>query len=189
MDTIETKNDVLSVNKWKFIVWLFIITIIMLFASQTSAYLVKRGEGNWREFEIPFIFYVSTGVLIISSVCMHLAYRAASKDDFSKLKVFVALCFGFGIAFLVMQYLGWKDLQSQGIYLKGNPSESFYYVLTGLHAAHLISGLCVLLYSFWAAFSMRIHSQNMTHIYVSATYWHFLDLLWVYLLGFLIFFR
>jgi cytochrome c oxidase subunit III len=185
----EEVPNILTVNKWRFIVWLFIITIIMLFASQTSAYLVRRAEGNWKEFEIPVIFYISTGVLIISSVFMHLAYKAAKKDNFASLKTFISLCFGFGVLFLVLQYMGWQQLQEQGIYLKGNPAESFYYVLTGLHGFHLISGLCVLTYSFWASHTQRVHSKNLVHMEVSATYWHFLDVLWVYLLLFLIFFR
>jgi cytochrome c oxidase subunit III len=187
--SIEDTKPILTVNIWKFMTWLFIITIVMLFASQTSAYLVRRAEGNWKEFEIPVIFFYSTAVLIISSLFMHFAYRAAKRDNFIRLKSFISLCFCFGIAFLIMQYIGWQHLQAQGIYLKGNPAESFYYILTGLHGFHLVSGLCVLTYSFWAAHTMRVHSKNLIHIEVSATYWHFLDILWVYLLVFLIYFR
>ena len=127
--TVEEPKPVLSVNKWKFITWLFIITIVMLFASQTSAYLVRRAEGNWTEFEMPQIFYWSTLVLMISSVFMFLARRSAAKDDFQKLKVNIALAFVLGLGFLVMQYIGWLQLQETGIYLKGNPSGSFLYIL------------------------------------------------------------
>jgi cytochrome c oxidase subunit III len=186
---IEKTSTILTVNEWKFMIWLFIVTIIMLFASQTSAYLVRRAEGNWKEFEIPTIFYVSTGVLLISSVFMHLAYKAAKKDNFASLKLFISLCFGFGVVFLVLQAIGWTQLQELGIYVKGNPAESFYYMLTGLHFFHLITGLGVLAYSFWAVLKMKVHSKNMIQMEVAATYWHFLDLLWVYLLLFLIFFR
>ncbi len=187
--SIENTKPILTVDKWKFMIWLFIITIIMLFASQTSAYLVRRAEGNWLEFEIPVIFYYSTAVLVVSSVFMHLAYLAAKKDNFTKLKLYISICFGFGVAFLIMQYLGWQNLQTQGIYLRGNPAESFYYILTGLHGVHLITGLGVLAYSFWSVYTQRVHSKNMVQLEVSATYWHFLDLLWVYLLVFLIYFR
>jgi cytochrome c oxidase subunit III len=75
------------------------------------------------------------------------------------------------------------------VFLKGNPAESFYYILTGLHGFHLITGLVVLFFSFLEAFKMNIHSKNLIRIEVCATYWHFLDILWVYLLLFLIFFR
>lgn len=186
---IEITKPILTVNKWKFIVWLFIITIIMLVAAFTSAYLVRRAEGNWTEFEIPSIFYYSTGVLVLSSVFMHLGFKSAEKDNFGNLKIFISLTFVSGILFLIMQYIGWTELQSLGIYFKGNPAESFYYVLTGVHAFHLITGLFVLFFSFMEAFKMNIHSKNLIRIEVCATYWHFLDILWVYLFLFLLFFR
>ncbi len=182
-------KQVLSVNKWKFMVWLFIITIIMLFASQTSAYLVRRAEGNWVEFEIPQIFWVSTVVLIISSISMHFALRAAKASKQSVLKLAVAITFVFGIAFLVMQYMGWQNLQQQGVFLKGNPSGSFFYVFTGLHMAHLLLGLGILVATFIMAFRMKIDSKNTLLVEVCATSWHFLDLLWVYLFVFLLYFR
>lgn len=180
---------ILRINKWKFITWLFIISIIMLFASQTSAYLVRRAEGNWVEFTVPVIFYYSTAILVLSSIFLHMAYLAAKRDNFTSLKLFISAAFGFGLAFLVMQYYGWQDLQTQGVFLKGNPSGSFFYVLTGLHGFHLITGLFVLLFAFIAAFKTRINAKELNQIEVCNTYWHFLDLLWVYLFVFLLYFR
>lgn len=190
-ETLITENTkpILTVNKWKFITWLFIITIVMLFASQTSAYLVRRAEGNWTEFDLPNIFWTSSVVLLISSICMHMAYLSAKKDQFTKLKLYISLAFGLGLAFLVMQYMGWQELQDGGIYLKGNPSGSFMYILTGLHGFHLITGMAVLLYSFIAVYMKKVHSKNLIQIEVCATYWHFLDFLWIYLFIFLIYFR
>lgn len=185
----EEPKPVLSVNKWKFMVWLFIITIIMLFASQTSAYLVRRAEGNWVEFDIPKIFWFSTLVLIISSVSMHFSLQSARKNNQAMLKLAVAITFVFGIAFLGMQYLGWQNLQQQGVFLKGNPSGSFFYVFTGLHMAHLLIGLGILIATFIMAFRMKINSKNTLLVEVCATAWHFLDLLWVYLFVFLLYFR
>lgn len=185
----QEPKPIVTVNKWKFITWLFIITIIMLFASQTSAYLVRRAEGNWVEFTIPTIFYYSTAVLIVSSVCLHLAYLAAKRDNFGTLRAFIGIAFVTGLVFLVMQYLGWQDLQTQGVYLKGNPSGSFFYILTGLHGFHLITGLVVLLFSLVAAMTLKINAKALTQIEVCATYWHFLDILWIYLLVFLLYFR
>ena len=186
---IEITKPILTVNKWKFIVWLFIVTIIMFFAAFTSAYLVRRAEGNWTEFEIPPIFYYSTAVLLLSSVFMHLGYKAAKKDNFNSLKLYISITFVAGMIFLVMQYMGWTILQKEGVFLKGNPAESFYYILTGLHGFHLVTGLVVLLFSLLEAFKMNIHAKNLIRIEVCATYWHFLDILWVYLLLFLVFFR
>lgn len=185
----EEPKPVLSVNKWKFMVWLFIITIIMLFASQTSAYLVRRAEGNWVEFDIPQIFWFSTLVLMISSVSMHFSLQSARKNNQAMLKLAVAITFVFGMAFLGMQYLGWQNLQQQGVFLKGNPSGSFFYVFTGLHMAHLLIGLGILVGTFIMAFRMKINSKNTLLVEVCATAWHFLDLLWVYLFVFLLYFR
>jgi len=185
----EEPKPVLSVNKWKFMLWLFIITIIMLFASQTSAYLVRRAEGNWVEFNIPQIFWYSTVVLLISSISMHFSLQAARKNNQQMLKLAVAITFAFGIAFLCMQYFGWQDLQQQGIFLKGNPSGSFFYVFTGLHMAHLLIGLGILVATFIMTFRMKIDSKNTLLVEICATAWHFLDLLWVYLFVFLLYFR
>ena len=187
--SIQEPKPILTVNKWKFIIWLFIITIIMLFASQTSAYIVRRAEGNWTEFEIPLIFWYSSLVLIVSSIFMQLSLMAAKKDEFGKLKAFISISFLLGIIFLSMQYMGWQNLQTQGIYLKGNPSGSFYYIITGLHGFHLITGLIVMLFSFYSSLKMDIHSKNLVKLEVCTIYWHFLDLLWIYLFGFLLFFR
>lgn len=185
----EEPKPVLSVNKWKFMLWLFIITIIMLFASQTSAYLVRRAEGNWVEFNIPQIFWYSTVVLLISSISMHFSLQAAKNNNQQMLKLAVAITFVFGIVFLCMQYFGWQDLQQQGIFLKGNPSGSFFYVFTGLHMAHLLIGLGILVATFIMTFRMKIDSKNTLLVEICATAWHFLDLLWVYLFVFLLYFR
>ncbi len=186
---VQEPAQVLSVNKWKFIIWLFIITIVMLFASQTSAYLVRRAEGNWAEFEIPTIFWISTLVLIISSATMHLALRAAKNNDNIKLKIFVAITTVLGLVFLGMQYLGWQNLQLQGVFLKGNPSGSFFYIFTGLHMAHLLLGLGILVATLIMAFKMEVNAENTILVEVCATAWHFLDILWIFLFVFLLYFR
>lgn len=179
----------LSVNKWKFMIWLFIITIMMLFASQASAYLVRRAEGNWAEFEVPQIFWFSTLVLMVSSGSMHWALFSTRKNNIANLKIAVALTFIFGVVFLVMQYLGWQNLQQQGVFLKGNPSGGFFYIFTGLHMAHLLLGLGILVATLIVAFKMQIDSKNTILVEVCATAWHFLDILWVSLFAFLLYFR
>lgn len=185
----QEPTPILTVNKWKFITWLFIISIVMLFASQTSAYLVRRAEGNWIEFTIPTIFYTSTLVLVVSSILLHLALVAARKDEFPQVQRYITGALISGIAFLIMQYFGWLDLQAQGVYLKGNPSGSFFYILSGLHGVHLVSGLGVIIAAFISARRLKIHSKSLVQLEVCNTYWHFLDLLWVYLFVFLLYFR
>lgn len=179
----------LSVDPKKFIVWLFIVSIVMLFASQTSAYLVRRAEGNWLEFEMPVIFWYSTVVLVISSLSMHWAYYSAKKDNFSSLKTAISVTFVLGLAFLWMQFEGWREMVNMKVYFVGNPSGSFLYVFTGLHAFHLISGLLVLLFALISAFRLKVHAKSLRRIEICATYWHFLDVLWVYLFFFLLTFN
>jgi cytochrome c oxidase subunit 3 len=180
-------NETRSVNPKIFTMWLFIVSIIMLFAAFTSAYLVRKAEGNWVEFELPNLFYYSTAVLLGSSASMHFAYLAAKKDQFNALRISISITFVLGLIFLIMQFYGWSDLVEKNVYFVGNPSGSFVYVFSGLHGLHLISGLIVLLVALVAAFRMKIESRALTQIKICATYWHFLDALWVYLFIFLVF--
>jgi cytochrome c oxidase subunit 3 len=186
---IEEAPETLSMDPKKFILWGFIVTIIMLFASQTSAYLVRRAEGNWVEFEVPHIFWYSSVVLIFSSIAMHWAYLAAKKDNFNTLKIAISITFVLGLAFLWMQVEGWKDLVAQNIYFVGNPSGSFFYVFTLLHGVHLVTGLIVLCATFISAMRLKVHAKNLRRIEICTTYWHFLDILWIYLFAFLLYFR
>jgi len=185
----QEPQETLSMDPKKFILWLFIVSIVMLFASQTSAYLVRRAEGNWLEFTVPVIFSYSTVALFVSSISMHVAYLAAKKDNFLTLKIAISITFALGLAFLWMQFEGWKDLVAQNVYLVGNPSGSFFYVFTLLHGAHLITGLVVLCFAFVSAFQMKVHAKNLRRIGICTTYWHFLDILWIYLFVFLLYFR
>lgn len=185
----EEPEETLSMNPRKFILWLFIVSIIMLFAAMTSAYLVRRAEGNWLEYDIPSVFTYSSVVLIVSSLTMHWAYLAAKKDNFGSLKTAITITFALGMAFLYMQFQGWVDLVNEKVFFVGNPAGSFMYVFTGLHAFHLISGLIVLVFALVAAFRLRIHAKSLDQIQIAATYWHFLDVLWLYLFSFLVYFH
>lgn len=186
---VEEAPETMAMDPKKFILWGFIVTIIMLFASQTSAYLVRRAEGNWVEFEVPHIFWYSTAVLIVSSITMHWAYVMAKKDNFKTLKIAISITFALGLLFLWMQFEGWKELVAQNIYFVGNPSQSFFYVFTWLHGVHLISGLIVLFVTFMAAMKLRVNAKNLRRMEICTTYWHFLDILWIYLFAFLLYFR
>ncbi len=186
-EEILVTNETRSVNPKIFTMWLFIVSIIMLFAAFTSAYLVRKAEGNWVEFELPNLFYYSTIVLIGSSISMHLAYLAAKKDQFNALRISISITFVLGLIFLIMQFYGWIQLVEKNVFFVGNPSGSFVYVFSGLHGLHLVSGLIVLLVALVAAFRLKINAKALTQIKICTTYWHFLDALWVYLFLFLIF--
>lgn len=89
----------LGMNPLKFATWLFIVSIVMIFASLTSAYVVRRGEGNWLEFELPSLFWINSLILIISSITMHIAYLQAKKDNLGLLRSYIAVTFFLGIIF------------------------------------------------------------------------------------------
>jgi cytochrome c oxidase subunit 3 len=174
-----------GIHPKKFLVWLFIVTIVMLFAALTSAYIVKQSDGNWLYFELPDIFWITSLIIVISSITMQLAVVAARKDNIAQVRMFLISTTVLGFAFLAGQYKSWGDLVLQDVFFVGNPSGSFLYVLTGVHAVHIISGIIFLLLVLWAAFNYKVHSKRMLRIGMCATYWHFLGGLWLYLFFFL----
>jgi cytochrome c oxidase subunit III len=179
----------LGMHPKKFAMWLFIVSVVMLFAGLTSAYVVRRAEGNWLEFALPKVFYWSTAVILASSATMHWAVASARKDEIPRLKLAMLLTLGLGLVFLAMQWAGWADLVNAGVYFTGptsNPSGSFLYVLSGLHGLHIISAVVFVAVITYVSFRLQVHSKAMVRIEMCANYWHFLDLLWVYLFVFLL---
>lgn len=169
----------------KFALWLFIVSVVMIFASLTSAYIVREAEGNWLEFELPSIFYVNSAIILLSSVTMHWAYLSAKKDNIDQIKLALGITTILGIAFLVGQVMAWDKLVAMDVYFVGNPAGSFVYVISGLHGFHIVSGIIFLLVVLVNTFRYKIHSKNMVQMEMSTTYWHFLDGLWLYLFIFL----
>jgi len=186
---VENPQRPLSVHPHKFALWLFIVSIVMIFASLTSAFIVKQGEGSWLDYNLPSMFWFTTATILISSVLLQWGYFAARENQFKKLTTLVALTTGLGLVFLVGQWLAWGQLVDMDVYFVGNPAGSFVYVLTGLHACHLISGIVFLIVVLISSVKHKIHSRNLVRIEMCLTYWHFLGALWVYLFIFLIFYH
>ncbi len=186
---VEEPKKTLAMNPKKFAMWLFIGSVVMLFASLTSAYIVRQAEGNWLYFELPSILTVSTVVILLSSITMQWAFWSAKKDKVEMVKILVTVTSVLGLAFLVLQFEGWKALVANQVYLVGNPSGSFLYVITGLHGLHLISAIVFLLIVLVSTYRYRVHSKNLTQIEMCTTYWHFLGGLWLYLFVFLLLYR
>jgi cytochrome c oxidase subunit III len=177
-----------GVHPLKFSLWLIIISIIMMFAAFTSAYIVRREEGNWLEFELPTILLINTLVIVLSSITMQWAYVSAKRDNIGAVKIGLALTAVLGIAFLLGQWNGWAELVQNNIYFGGstsNPSGSFLYVLTGVHGFHLVTGLVFVLITLASSLNYKVHSKNLLRIQLCTVYWHFLGGLWLYLYIFL----
>ncbi|MCB0492459.1 MAG: cytochrome c oxidase subunit 3 [Cyclobacteriaceae bacterium] len=183
---VEEPKKQLAMHPKKFAMWLFVASVGMLFASLTSAYIVRQAEGNWLYFDLPATLYWTTAVIVLSSVTMQMAYWAAKKDLLDRVKVLVSITMGFGLVFLVGQWMAWLDLIDNNIHLIGNPSGSFLYIITGLHGLHIISALVYLVIVLVSAYRFKIHSRSLAQIEMCTTYWHFLGGLWLYLFIFLL---
>ncbi|MCB9252352.1 MAG: cytochrome c oxidase subunit 3 [Flavobacteriales bacterium] len=184
----EGKEEVQSnaVHPKKFIVWLMIIAIIMLFAGLTSAYIVRMGEGNWYQFELPVQFLYSTITILLSSLTMIWAYRAAKKDEIKQVNMGLLLTFILGLGFCYLQFAGWKAMVSMNLYfsdvLHGDRiSASFIYALSGLHLAHIIGGIIFIFILIIKSLQLKVHKKSLLSINMCNTYWHFVGILWVYL--------
>jgi len=186
MKIIEEPKKPLAMHPRKFAMWLFMASVMMLFASWTSAYIVRQAEGNWLFFDLPALFYYTTGIIVISSVTMQGAYFAARKDDSLRVRRLVIITAVLGVIFLIGQVFGWADLVSNRVHFVGNPSGSFVYVITGFHGLHIVSAVIFLMIVMRSALKGRIHSKNMAQMEMCTTYWHFLGGLWVYLFIFLL---
>lgn len=178
-----------KIHPHKFTLWIGIGSILMMFAGLTSAYIVKRNQANWVTFELPLIFWYSTAVMLLSSISLFLAGRSFKQRAMARYRGLMTATIVLGVLFIVMQIIGFKQLWSTGITLKGNVSFSFLYVIIGLHAAHVIGGIIALLLLFIKAFNKKTRMYNTVPVEVTSTYWHFVDALWIYLLVFLLMIR
>ncbi len=181
---ISHDNTRSRIHPHKFALWLAMVSMFMFFMAYTSAYLVRKSAGNWLEFELPSIFYVSTAVIILSSVFLHLSFDAFKKGKEGMYKTFLPLALITGCAFVVMQYMGWQKLTALGIELTGNASGAFVYVISGLHAAHVLGGIaCIIVGTIYAyMLPFKVTEKRKRRFELTVTYWHFVDALWIYLL-------
>ena len=168
---------------------LLIFSIIMMFAAFTSGYIVRRDEGNWREFDLPVGLLYNTLIIALSSAAMQWAYFSARKDEIKRTNLGLGLTLLLGLAFLVGQLGVWSDLVAGNTFFGGmdaNPSGSFVYVLMGVHAFHLVTGLVFVAVVLVRSLNYQIHSRALLSIGNATLYWHFLGGLWLYLYLFLL---
>jgi len=177
------------IHPHKFTLWVGIGSIIMMFAGLTSAYVVKRNQANWVTFDLPQIFWYSTAVIMASSGSIFLALKAIRQREMSKYRKLMGLTALLGVLFIAMQTIGFEQLWAKGITLQASVSYSFLYVIVGLHGIHVISGVLALVLIFIKGLSARTKSYDSLPVELASTYWHFVDLLWIYLLVFLIMIR
>lgn len=183
------KEEKKSINPLKFLMWAACAGIVMMFAGLSSAYIVKRNQGNWITFDIPVVFYYSTVVIILSSLALILSRKAFLNRQMKQYKRWLAITAFLGVVFVFMQYDGFKDLWASGVTLTRNVSFSFLYIIVGLHAVHVTGGVIALIIMYLKSISKRRKNYTPLYIDLMNTYWHFVDGLWIYLFIFLIMIR
>ncbi|MCF8426154.1 MAG: cytochrome c oxidase subunit 3 [Bacteroidia bacterium] len=184
----EEQNYV--INPKKFVLWLLIVASVMLFAGFTSAYIVRRGEGNWEIFNLPTFFAINTVLIILSSIFLQLSYMAAKKDKLSQVKSFLLVSFLIGVGFVFGQFFAWNQLVADNVFFSfSNPSNAFVYVISGVHLFHVLGGLVFMLLMVVASFRNKIHKLSLLYLNMCLTYWHFIGILWIYLYLFLYLYR
>jgi cytochrome c oxidase subunit 3 len=165
--------------------WVVLASITMSFAALTSALIVREGGAkDWHHLTLPSILYWNTVVLLASSVALEVARRKL--DAFMRgprtgtaPSLWLNLTLGLGLLFVVGQYVAWMQLRAQGLFLATNPNSSFFYVLTAIHAIHVTGGLGGLVR---VIAKLRSSTLRKSTLDATSRYWHFMDLLWVYLL-------
>ena len=177
------------IHPHKFILWVAISSIVMMFAGLTSAYIVKSNQVNWQEVQMPKIFWFSTGVILLSSLTVQMALRAFKHRDRQQYRLFIALTAVLGITFVILQWLGFQQLWNSGVRFRGASAGQFLYIIAGLHALHVTGGIIALLVMFMKAFFGKTKTYSSVGIEVAATYWHFVDFLWLYLMIFFLWIR
>jgi cytochrome c oxidase subunit 3 len=166
--------------------WVIVYAITMTFAALTSAMIVRKGASlDWRSFTLPSILYLDTALLLGSSVTLEIARRRVARfmggivirGESPARWLYITL--GLGLLFVTGQYVAWAQLRGEGLYLATNPSSSFFYLLTVAHALHILGGIVGLGYVIRKLNKSELRRSTLD---AASRYWHFVDVLWVYLL-------
>ena len=183
------QEDKVNLGAKKFVMWIFIFTSFMLFAALTSGFIVySGGSGHGLNITLPLSFRYSTIVLIASSITLFLAARAAKRLDLAKQQLMLWLTMGLGVVFLILQVYGWYYMAyTMHIYLVDpNATRSFVYVMTFLHLLHIIGGIAWLISALNGSIKRIPQVKNLYRMEMTSIFWHFLDIIWIYLYVFLL---
>ncbi|NCX95113.1 MAG: heme-copper oxidase subunit III [Chitinophagia bacterium] len=190
-----------KIHPHKMAMWIAMGSISMMFAGLTSGYMVRQSEGNWRYFKLPPIFWVSTIVIMVSSITYYVALKSFKTRKMPQFRALVGITLLLGILFGIFQYMGFYQLYhtpqpvsingkittaQEVVKISGNPSESFVFIIAGLHLLHILGGIIALLIVYLRVVRKNIIIYNATGLEIVGHYWHFVDILWVYLFVFFI---
>ncbi len=176
------QHEALPIPTKRLGLWLFLGSVTMLFAGFSSAYLVRMALPDAGSIIRPPLLWVNTGLLLLSSLSVQLAWQAARKGNQVGLQRGLLITTLLGFAFLAGQLLVWRQLVAAGVYLQTNPASSFFYVLTAAHGLHLLGGLAVLIWAYRRAHQRTYMPVSSLDVELCAVYWHFLTVLWLWVL-------
>ena len=177
----------------KMMLWFGMISMSMTFAGLTSAYVVSSSRADWiQQIELPFSFSISTFLIVASSFTFHLALKMLKKNKNKYTQLLLIMTLGLAIGFVYFQFQGFNGIIESGYYFTGPESSittSYLYVLVLLHLAHLIAGIIIVLIVFSKTISGSYFNGETLGFELALTFWHFLDILWVYLFLFVSFYN
>ena len=176
-----------KIHPHKFTLWVAMGSIIMMFAGLTSAYIVKSNQPRWITFDMPAIFWYSTGVILLSSLTVQMALKDFKDRRMGRYRKLLSITLMLGCLFILLQCIGFLQLWRSGVTLTGSGAAPFMYVIFGLHGVHVLGGIISLLVMFLKGFSSRRRSYDSVPVEVVTTYWHFVDALWLYLFIFFLY--
>jgi cytochrome c oxidase subunit 3 len=170
------------------LLWVAMAGMTMIFASLTSAYVVRQADSDWLAFDLPSIYYYSTAIILISSLTLLFADISAKKDNQQGVRLGLLLTFMLSLAFVVSQFEAWGQMMDQGLHFSGSGiSSSFLYVLTLVHLLHDFGGNITLLVTTIKGFKGKYTSKDKLGIELASWYWHYLTGVWMFLLIFLLY--
>ena len=186
--TLQQGNIPVNFKAKKFLVWLFVVSSTIMFGGWTSYYLVfMASKGKGHGLVLPEVFSYSTVVLLVSSVCLFLAARALKGGDTTKHRMLLWGTFILGIVFAVMQFQGWTSLYQTGaVLVNNNAAISMIYIVSGFHLLHIVAGLAFVLSSLIGSYKNVSQEVAEYRQDITSIFWHFIDILWIYLYVFLL---
>lgn len=190
--TLQEELKVAKRKSAKPMLWISMISMVMFFAGLTSAYVVSMNREDWVTFDLPQAFYISTVLIVLSSITLFFSQKLLKKDNIQASFTLLLITLVLGLGFVWYQYVGFNELKAVGLYFTGpesTVSTSFIIGITFMHILHLLAGIIVLLVVIYNHFKKKYSSADMLGFELGAIFWHFVDVLWIYLFFFFYFIR
>jgi cytochrome c oxidase subunit 3 len=191
-DSLQKELKIAKGKSAKPMLWISMISMTMFFAGLTSAYVVSRKREDWVSFDLPMSFYISTVLIVLSSITLLVSLRLLKKENLKASLMLLLVTLALGLGFVYYQYEGFNQLKSVGLFFTGpnsTVSTSFIIGITFMHVLHLLAGVIVLLVVIYNHFKSKYNAAETLGFELGAIFWHFVGVLWIYLFFFFYFIR